>query len=111
MTIEAIFAAMQAEAQVAGERLITAEAAIEATFRAGDLTPEALRALNDAVAGAWADLRFIHLSRHLETPSLLTVEQIARHNELHGYDGADPWDAVPEGHGTVMWHCHNDCRN
>tara|TARA_R110001599_G_scaffold183607_1_gene376955 strand:+ start:1308 stop:1502 length:195 start_codon:yes stop_codon:yes gene_type:complete len=31
-----------------------------------------------------ADLRFIYVSRHLETPLLLTVEQIARYNELRG---------------------------
>lgn len=111
LTIEAIFAAMQAEAQAAGERLIAAEAAIEAAFRAGDLTPEALRTLIDAAAEARANLRFIHLSRHLETPPLLTVEQIARYNELRGYDGADPCDAVPEGHDTEMWRRHNDCRN
>ena len=84
LTIEAIFAAMQAEAQVAGERLIAAEAAIEAAFRADDPTPDALRALTDATAEAWADLRFIYVSRHLETPLLLTVEQIARYNELRG---------------------------
>lgn len=93
--MEAIFVAMQAEAQAAGERFITAEAAIEAGFRAGDLSPEALRALIDASAAARAELLFIHLSRHLETPPILTPDQIARYNELRGYDAADPCGAVP----------------
>ncbi len=109
--IEAIFAAMQAEAQAAGERLIAAEAAIEAGFRAGGLTPEALRDLIDTAAAARAELRFIHLSRHLETPPLLTADQIARYNDLRGYGTADPCATVPEGHDPTMWRRHNNCGN
>jgi hypothetical protein len=107
--IEAIFAAMQAEAQEAGERLIAAEAGIEAGFRAGDLTLEALRDLIDTAADTRAELRFIHLSRHLETPPLLTADQIARYNDLRGYGVPEPCDAVPEGHDPVMWRRHNGC--
>jgi len=107
--IEAIFAAMQAEAQAAGERLIAAEAAIEAGFRAGGLTPAALRDLIDAAATARAELRFIHLSRHLETPPLLTADQIARYNDLRGYGTAGPCATVPEGHDPTMWRRHNNC--
>ncbi|GGB55946.1 hypothetical protein GCM10011316_30050 [Roseibium aquae] len=107
--IEAIFAAMQTEAQAAGERLIAAEAAIEAAFRTGDLTPERLRTLIDTAADARAELRFIHLSRHLETPPLLTADQIARYNDLRGYGAADPCTTVPEGHNPAMWRRHNNC--
>jgi len=107
--IEDIFATMQAEAQEAGERFIAAEAAIEAAFRDGDMTPDALRDLIDASAAARAELRFIHLSRHLETPPLLTADQIARYNDLRGYGAADPCDAVPEGHDATMWRRHNGC--
>lgn len=107
--IESIFAAMQAEAQAAGERFIAAEAAIEAAFRNGGLTPDELRALIDASAAARAELRFIHLSRHLETPPLLTAEQIARYNDLRGYGAADPCASVPEGHDPAMWRRHNNC--
>jgi hypothetical protein len=89
--IEDIFAAMQAEAQAAGERLIAAEAAIEAGFRAGDLTPEALRDLIDTAADARAELRFIH--------------------DLRGYGAADPCATVPEGHDPTMWRRHNNCGN
>lgn len=107
--IEAIFAAMRTEAQAAGDRLIAAEAAIEAAFRDGDLTPEALRDLIDAAGAARSQLRFIHLSRHLETPPLLTPEQIARYNELRGYGLTDPCAATPEGHDPAMWRRHNNC--
>ena len=107
--IEAIFVAMQAEAQVAGERFIAAEAAIEAAFRAGDLTPGRLRALIDTAAAARAELRYVHLSRHLDTPPLLTADQIARYTALRGYGAASPCDAVPEGHDPAMWRRHNGC--
>lgn len=107
--LEAIFAEMQAEAREAGERFIAAEAAIEAAFREGKLPPDRLRALIDASAEARAELRFIHLRRHLETLPLLTDEQIARYNGLRGYDAGDPCENVPEGHDLDMWRRHNDC--
>ena len=107
--IEAIFADMKAEAQTAGERLIAAETAIEAAFRTGDLTPETLRDLIDTAATARAELRFIHLSRHLETPPMLTAAQIARYNDLRGYGATDPCTNVPEGHDPAMWRRHNNC--
>lgn len=108
--IEAIFAAMQTEAQEAGERFIAAETAIEDAFREGNLDPDQLRALIDVAAEARAELRFIHLSRHLETPPLLTAEQIARYNELRGYGADDPCVAVPESHDPAMWRRHNNCK-
>lgn len=107
--IEDIYATMQAEAQEAGERFIAAETAIEAAFRAGDATPDALRALIDTSAAARAEMRFIHLSRHLETPPLLTADQIARYNDLRGYGASVPCDVVPEGHDPAMWRRHNGC--
>lgn len=106
--IETIFAAMKADAIAAGERLIAAEAAIEAAFRAGGLDDATLKALLDEAAAARSALRFVHLSRHLSTPPLLTPAQIARYNALRGY-GADPCDAVPAGHNPVMWRRHNNC--
>ncbi len=107
--IEAIFARMQADARAAGARLIAAEAAIEAAFRAGDLGPEELRALIDRAAAARADLRHVHLLRHLETPPLLSADQIARYNALRGYGVGGPCDMVPEGHDPAMWRKHNNC--
>lgn len=107
--IEAIFIAMQAEAQAAGERFIAAEAAIEAAFQEGLLDPGQLRQLIDASAAARAQLRFIHLSRHLETTPLLTEDQIERYNRLRGYGRPDPCASVPEGHDPAMWRRHNGC--
>lgn len=106
--IRQIFDAMQAEAVAAGARLIAAEDAIEAAFRAGDLDDARLRALIAEAEKARADLRFIHLSRHLSTPPLLSADQIARYNALRGYT-ADPCRTVPAGHNAEMWRRHNNC--
>lgn len=61
-----------------------------------------LRALIDASAAARAELHFIHLVRHLETPPLQSPEQIAQYNALRGYGEADPCSTFPEGHSP----CH-----
>jgi len=107
--IEAIFRRMQADAREAGARFIDAEAALEAAFRAGTLEPAHLRDLIDAAAAARADLRFVHLSRHLDMPRLLGDAQIARYDALRGYGAGDPCSAVPAGHDPAMWRRHNGC--
>lgn len=106
--IEAIFAEMQAEAVAFGEQLIAAERAIEAAFVAQDLNEDRLRALINDAAAARANLRFVHLSRHLMTPPLLTQDQIDQYKTLRGY-GADPCSTVPDGHDADMWRKHNGC--
>ncbi|HSP24803.1 MAG TPA: hypothetical protein VLQ65_06485, partial [Saliniramus sp.] len=99
--IEAIFGEMQSEARAAGARLIDAEEAIEVEFRAGGLDDARLRSLIAEAEAARAELRFIHLSRLLSTPPLLSAEQVARYNSLRGY-GSDPCANVPEGHDAEM---------
>jgi len=106
--IQTIFDEMQAEAIEAGARLIEAEEAIEAAFRDGELDDERLRSLIAQAEAARAEIRFIHLSRHLSTPPLLSEAQIVRYNALRGY-GSDPCANVPEGHDAEMWRRHNNC--
>lgn len=107
-SIKAIFDEMQTEAIAAGARLIETEEAIETAFRAGGLDDARLRSLIAQAETARAELRFIHLSRHLSTPPLLSADQIARYNSLRGY-GSDPCTNVPEGHDAEMWRRHNNC--
>jgi hypothetical protein len=100
---------MKADAISAGEKLISAEQAIEDAFRSGKLEKDTLRQLISDAEAARADLRYIHLSRHLETPPLLTSEQIDRYKMLRGYH-SDPCANVPEGHDPAMWKLHNGCK-
>ncbi|HMB10517.1 hypothetical protein [Saliniramus sp.] len=106
--IEAIFEEMQAEARRLGEQLIDVEMGIEHAFRHGDLDDDTLHALIGKAEAVRAELRFVHLSRHLSTPPLLTEDQIATYNRLRGY-GSDPCAQVPEGHDPRMWRRHNNC--
>ncbi|MDQ2091203.1 periplasmic heavy metal sensor [Marimonas arenosa] len=106
--IETIHAQMKTEAIAAGARFLAAEKALSDAFTADSLDPLTLQALLDAAADARAALRFVHLSRHLETPALLTPHQVARYNQLRGY-AADPCSSVPEGHAPEMWRKHNNC--
>jgi hypothetical protein len=97
--IEAIRADMQTEAIKAGERFMAAEATLDAAFTAGDLDEARLRHLTHRAEAARGDLRFVHLSRHLSTPALLSDEQINRYGELRGY-------ASEAGRATAEGHCH-----
>lgn len=84
IAVEAVFAAMQADAKAVGERFIAAEAALETAFRAGGLTSGQLCDLLAASAEARAALCLAHLSRHFETLKVLSARQIARYAELRG---------------------------
>jgi hypothetical protein len=106
--IEAIYDEMKIEAIAAGRRFIAAEAAIEQAFAVGGTDAEQLRMLIDQSAAARSELRFVHLSRHLMTPPLLTAQQIQRYKVLRGY-AADPCAEVPAGHDAEMWRRHNGC--
>ncbi len=106
--IEGIHAEMRDEAREAGARFIEAERALDAAFADGGPAPDLLAGLIDASERARAELRRVHLSRHLMTPPLLTPEQIELYAVLRGYAG-DPCDSVPEGHDASMWRRHNGC--
>jgi hypothetical protein len=106
--IQETYDAMKAEAIPAGARLIDAERALSDAFAAGDVTTDRLAELLAESEAARAELRAIHLSRHIETPPLLTETQIARYNVLRGY-ADDPCEAVPAGHDPDMWRMHNGC--
>lgn len=106
--ISAIYEQMRTAAVAAGERFIAAETALSDAFTGSDLSEERLRDLLEEAAEARAELRFIHLSRHLSTPELLSDAQIQRYNVLRGY-ADDPCETVPDGHDHEMWHRHNGC--
>lgn len=107
--IKAIYEEMRVEAIAAGKRFIAAEAALSNAFERSNLTREALLDLLAEASKARAALRFIHLSRHLSTPELLSVAQIRKYNILRGYSD-DPCANVPDGHDPNMWRRHNACK-
>lgn len=106
--IEVIFQQMQEEALARGADFISAERALNAAFARGGLDATELAALVNAAGQARADLRFVHLSRHLYTLDVLTKEQVDQYNVMRGY-ADDPCTSVPEGHNETMWRRHNGC--
>lgn len=113
--IEVSLEAMRERAIHAGERLIEAERTIEQAFAAGGLEEGQLRELLVDAEEARTELRFVHLSRHLDTLEILSEEQVTRYNALRGYvvEGSDakkdPCGNVPEGHDPDSYRRHMGC--
>lgn len=105
----ALFDDMRKAAIPAGERLIAAEAALEAAFAAGKVDESSLRRLLADAESARSDLRFIHLSQHFKTVQFLKPEQIQRYNILRGY-AEDPCKNIPAGHNPEMYRRHMGCK-
>ena len=105
---QALLGDMRKAAIPAGERLMTAETALEAAFAAGTVDESSLRRLLSEAGLARTELRFIHLSQHLKTLQYLRPEQIKRYNILRGYT-EDPCKNIPAGHNPEMYRRHMGC--
>lgn len=106
--IRRIFEEMKSDAIAAGERLISAEAALSNAFAGKSPEATVLRELIAEAAQARAELRYIHLSTHLLTPEIIRRGQVEKYNTLRGY-ASDPCLQVPRGHDPDMWRRHNGC--
>ncbi|WP_164823002.1 hypothetical protein [Sinorhizobium meliloti] len=80
-----IFEKMRKDAVSEGKRLIAGELALEIGFREDSLTEANLRAQLRAVETIRANLRYIHLTAHLEMMRVLTEAQVKQYSELRGY--------------------------
>ncbi len=107
--IEAVRAGMEADARTLGSRLVALEAELDRGFADGTVTRERLRELLAQVERVRGELRFVHLAAHLETPAILSPEQVRTYNRLRGYRTEDPCAQVPAGHDAAMWRRHNGC--
>src|SRR5215469_9546815 len=84
--VRAIFDRMSAAAKPLGGELIAQEQALDQLFAKGDITPDRLAVATAAIAELQGRVRAVHLSAHLETRTLLNPDQIARYEQLRGYD-------------------------
>ena len=103
-----IFEAMRAEAITMGEALIQAEQRLDQGFKSSELVESSLRQLIDKAEAVRADMRFVHLSRHLMMIVLLDDVQIAAYSVIRGY-ATDPCASVPDGHDAKTRRTHNGC--
>lgn len=83
--MEALMAAMRAEAVPLGEALIAAERALDAVFRRGTATAAEVDRAVAAAAEARGRVRAAHLRTHLDARDAMTAEQRAAYARLRGY--------------------------
>ena len=107
--IQKIYNEMRSEAARLGEQLIRLEERLNTGFSGRTITQELLEKSVQEIAQIKAKLRIVHLSTHLQTPNILTSEQIILYNKLRGYS-EDRCQNIPEGHNAEMWKKHNGCK-
>lgn len=107
--IERLFNEMNARARPLGKKLIDLEADLNQAFASKSIDKADLKAKLAEIEKVRAELRYVHLATHLDTPSILKPEQITLYNQLRGY-GDDPCKNIPAGHDREMWLLHNNCK-
>jgi hypothetical protein len=107
--IEILYQGMKQQAIPLGLKLIEHERELNTHFAKRTITEELLRELLEKIAQVQEQLRYLHLSTHLKTPGILTIEQVSLYNKLRGYSSDDPCKSIPEGHDPEMWKRHNNC--
>lgn len=85
---EALFKQMHLSAVTLGDELIDAERSLDRDFQQESISPESLQSALFAIGRLRARLRYVHLEAHLRQRDLLSTEQIARYDELRGYNGS-----------------------
>ena len=94
---QALFDSMKLQAIQLGEQLIDRERVLENDFSSGSITPERLLLLTREIGGIKAEIRYVHLSAHIEQKALLTEQQMKHYDRLRGYG---------QSHETSHGHSH-----
>jgi hypothetical protein len=107
--IERLYEKMKNDAIPLGLELIALEKKLNNGFADRTINEKGLKGLLEQIANTYMALRYVHLSAHLKTPSILTPSQIETYNKLRGYFADDPCKDVPKGHDPEMWKKHHAC--
>ena len=92
-----------------GNILIGYERELNDRFAARNIDEKILDELLGKISETYRALRYTRLAAHLQTPAILTEDQISLYNRLRGYSADDPCANIPKGHDPVMWRRHNNC--
>lgn len=84
----AVYEAMRARAITLGKQLLEKERELDQAFAAGEMGNELLHSLVSDIGMIRAQIRYTHLSAHLEQEALLSREQIQTYNRLRGHGSA-----------------------
>lgn len=96
--IESLYREMKEQAIPLGLQLIQLEGELNTAFADGSITKKKLAELLEAIADTNKQLRYVHLATHLETPKILSSEQIQTYNTLRGYNSDTLEHHNPEEH-------------
>jgi hypothetical protein len=88
MEIELIYQNMSDKAKSIGAAIIDIEQDMDGAFANKTITEENLKLMLDKSADVYGQLRFVHLSAHLNTIQILTIEQVQMYNMMRGYDSS-----------------------
>jgi hypothetical protein len=86
MEIELIYQNMSNNAKNIGVAIIALERDMDRALANKTITEENLKLMLDKSADLYGQLRFVHLSTHLDTVQTLTIEQVQMYNKIRGYD-------------------------
>jgi hypothetical protein len=84
--IEMIYQNMSNKAKSIGAAIIAIEQDMDEAFANKTITQENLKLMLDKSADLYGQLRFVHLSAHLDAVQMLTIEQVQMYNTMRGYD-------------------------
>ena len=105
--IERIYQNMSNNAKSVGAAIIAVEQDMDGAFANKTITRENLKLLLDKSADLYAQLRFAHLSAHLDTIQMLTIEQVQMYNMMRGYDsGSKDNTTSTSNDGSSSHHQH-----
>ncbi|GAB1256092.1 hypothetical protein NBRC116494_05940 [Aurantivibrio plasticivorans] len=80
-----LFAAMSAQSQPLGARLVDLERQLDQLFASKMATETKLHSIMIELGAVYAQVREVHLKTHIKQKELLTPAQVVRYNEARGY--------------------------
>jgi Spy/CpxP family protein refolding chaperone len=80
-----LFEQMQDEAKALGEQVISREYELDRLFKDKKASPASVQEATAKAAPVQGQLRASHLQYHLKVVDVLTPAQVAKYNELRGY--------------------------
>ncbi|WP_455218139.1 Spy/CpxP family protein refolding chaperone [Kaarinaea lacus] len=84
---EALFKKMQASAIELGEQLVRQEKELDELFAQNSVNKESLQTILEKIGATTAQLRYVHLSTHLDQKQILNRHQVMMYDRLRGYEG------------------------
>jgi hypothetical protein len=108
-SIEKIHKKMLSESIPLGKIYINAERTLDQSFVDKTYNKDNLLFQIREIENIRGRLRYVHLSKHLETVNILSDSQISLYNKLRGYSETNVCDNIPEGHDAEIFKKHNGC--